>query len=123
MEVAFLLTHPPGTEEFGRLRTDVDRELRAGNEVGIFVDVQGVVDGLVVQDEFFRPLAASLARKREQRHETLDDLMERGARVTICRVCARKRSLYPEGASMQARLGDYGDLAELLARAERVISL
>ena len=123
MHTAILLTHPPGTGEFTRLREAVDRELRKGHEVGIFVDVDGVVDGLVAQDEFFRPLSVSLARKRDQKHQTLDDLIERGARVTICRVCARKRSLFPEGTSMQAHLGDYGDLSELLARADQVISL
>ena len=51
MEVAFLLTHPPGTPEFAKLREEVDLMLRTGHEVGIFVDVDGVVDGLVAQDE------------------------------------------------------------------------
>ena len=65
----------------------------------------------------------SVTRRKDPRQEMLDDLIERGARVTICRICATQGRFFPDGVSKPARLGDYGDFAELLARADRFVAL
>lgn len=111
MRVAFLLTHAPGAPEYLSFSDEAEKAVSRGEQVDVFADVDGVT-------------AALVAKAGEEAPEgALEALVKRGARLMVCRVCARSRGLHRGKEVLPGgRVADLGDLSRIVGDADRVVS-
>ena len=122
MDIGFLLTHAPDSEAFQTLCAEADHELSVGNHVSVFVDADGMAEGVVDPEAYLRPLSSAM-KGAARKPLGLEDLMDRGAHVTLCRTCAQDRGLFTDPTLIRANLGDYEALSSMVGRVDRFISL
>lgn len=107
MKVTMVLTQGPGSEDLQRLFDAATVALKAGDEVNIFLDVEGV--------------KAMRGTNDAEKHD-LSVLERRGARILLCRLCMLRQGLEMDPIVMAtARTGDMDDLSRLIAGADRVV--
>lgn len=105
MKVTLVLTQRPGTESHVRLFKEACTALDAGDEVSVFVDVEGVkaMRGTFLEEDY-----------------DLSVLQQRGAEITLCRYCLMRQGLDMDPVVLAtARTGDLDDLSRLIVRGER----
>jgi hypothetical protein len=107
VNVALVLTEGPGSARLERLYAAADEALRAGDQVVVFADVEGV--------------KAMQGTQREEIHD-LSVLQSRGANVMLCRFCTLRQGLDLDPVVLAtARTGDMDDLSRILSWADRVV--
>lgn len=108
MNVGMVLTQGPGTEALQKVFAAADASLRAGDNVFVFADVEGV--------------KAMQGTDRADLHD-LSVLQSRGATVMLCRLCTHRQGLDLDPLVVAtARTGDLDDLSRMLAWADEVVS-
>jgi sulfur relay (sulfurtransferase) complex TusBCD TusD component (DsrE family) len=113
MRIGFLLTHPPHTREYDQCMNLIQENMEQGNDISIFADVEGVVGGVADQLKVAHPELYGL-----------NDLIQKGVDVTLCRVCLIERGIHEQpNVVTWARLGDLGDLSTMVANCDKIISL
>lgn len=88
--------------------------LRKGHKVNIFLMMDGVYNPVIYQNaETFRIRSIS---------EKLVELIDRGARVTMCRVCAEVRGVTDEIIPESLDVGGIYDLADMVSESDVIIN-
>lgn len=89
--------------------------LEKGHEVNVFLMMDGIYNPVASQNgEPFRVTSAS---------ERLGSLVERGVRVSCCRVCMELRGVAHESLVKGVDMGGIFDLSEMVEESDVILSL
>ena len=92
-----------------------EASLEKGHEVNIFLMMDGVYNPVASQNG--EPFQLTPA------YERLGSLMERGVRVSCCRVCMELRGVAHESLADGADMGGIFDLSEMAEESDAILSL
>lgn len=113
--IGILLTAAPFQFEGWETAVDLaDAALEKGHDVDFFLYIDGVYNPVKHQS-----FPGSIVLP----HQRFAALLERGARVTVCGLCAQVRGLKPADYVAGVATGGLPDLAALIGEVDRLVSL